>query len=236
MATTTTATSQAKKDLRKKIKSKLSNLTEGDVSLQSRKAQEIILSLAKYNEASSISIFLNMPTGEAQTNLIVQDALTKGKKVFVPYIHRPPTPQGQEKPRRIIDMLRLPDLNDYTRLERDSWGIPSLPMSSISGRENACGGFGLSTAESGPSSNNGAFDNGQGLDMIVMPGMAFDHGLRRLGHGGGFYDGFLSRFCGKGRGKPYLGRYQVEHFKIFRSCALMHCCSWTLPQRTTSVS
>ena len=105
-------------------------------------------------------------------------------------------------------MLRLHSLSDYDNLEHDTWGIPSLPSSSVSERENAAGGTGLSEMKGQDEDDP---DPGRGvegkLDLVVMPGVAFDEGCNRLGHGGGFYDGFLERFCGDGTGKPYLGTF-----------------------------
>lgn len=83
-----------------------------------------------------------------------------------------------------MEMLRLDSLNG---LERDAWGIPTL--TNVEGRDNA-----LETED-------------EGLDVIIVPAVAFDRTGDRLGHGAGFYDRFLERGWGKGsvRRKPYLG-------------------------------
>ena len=192
----------AKKDFRKEIKTRLKRLSEDEVTAQSRKAQDLILSLKQYQAAESLSIYLSMPKAEAQTTSIVQDALKNGKKVFIPYIHQPRTGP------KIIDMLRLASATEFERLQRDSWGIPSLPADSVDNRENAMGGKGLSTGENPHETEDGEGRKGEGtLDLVVMPGVAFDQGMNRLGHGGGFYDAYLSRFCADGTRKPYLGEY-----------------------------
>jgi 5-formyltetrahydrofolate cyclo-ligase len=62
-----------------------------------------------------------------------------------------------------------------------------------------------------------------GLDVILMPCMAFDQDLNRLGHGKGYYDNFLTRYCsaktadGQNRRKPFLGMYR-RLFSIFQYC------------------
>ena len=191
----------AKQDFRKNVKARLSALSEEEVAEQARKAQDLILQLRQYKEANRLSIYLSMPKGEAQTDRIVHDALEQGKTVFVPYIHRPPTGP------KIIDMLRLNSFQEFEGLKRDGWGIPSLSSDSVDGRENAMGGKGLSTGENPPETEDGeGRKDGSTLDMIVMPGVAFDQGMNRLGHGAGFYDAYLSRFCADGTRKPYLGR------------------------------
>ena len=220
-------TSESKKDLRKQMKSKLSALSEERIARQSNVAQNVILSLPQYENARRISVYLSMPTGEARTDEIVSDALTSGKEVFVPYIHRPHENGADKKNRSLIDMIRLYSISDLDSLSRDSWGIPTLPAGSVEARENAMGGTGLY-----PSENDDAKVDAEdlinphgispGLDMIVMPGVAFDENMNRLGHGAGFYDRFLERYCANGRRrKPVLGTFRPlgEHNTDFD---LMH--------------
>lgn len=120
-----------------------------------------------------------MPSGEIQTDVIVRSALASGKKVFVPYMYPNPRPSDEE-PKKLMDMVSLHDLEDYTSLKPDSWGIPTLPEESISSREWILEGK----------------DNDHGLDLVLLPGVAFElvaNGTKRLGHGKGFYDYFLER-------------------------------------------
>ncbi|KAB8772367.1 hypothetical protein FH972_026657 [Carpinus fangiana] len=115
---------------------------------------------------------------ELQTVGIVEDALKSGKHVFVPYIHRKQGSKDSE-----MQMLELKSREDYKSLQPDTWGIPSLPAASLAERANSFGGNGI---------NSGTALE-ELLDMIVMPGMAFDSKLERLGHGKGYYDRFLLR-------------------------------------------
>ena len=200
----------AKKDFRKEIKSKLSQLSSDEITEQSLKAQNLVLGLKQYQTAQSLSIYLSMPKAEAQTDKIVHDALSQNKKVFIPYIHQPSTGP------KIIDLLRLASTSEFENLERDSWGIPSLPSDSIESRENAMGGRGLSSGEMPPETKDGEGRKGEGtLDLVVLPGVAFDQGMNRLGHGRGFYDAYLSRFCADGTRKPYLGT--CSSFRLWSS-------------------
>ncbi|KAK5127796.1 hypothetical protein LTR85_004912 [Meristemomyces frigidus] len=200
---------EAKKALRKDIKQRLSALTEEQVTKQSRIAQEIITSLPQFKNAKRISIYLSMPTSEARTDSIVRDALGTGKKVFVPYIYsaaNPQTASATTKTRKVMDMLRLTSTQEFEGLGRDSWGIPHLPSGSVSERENAMGGLGRSLSGDGTgTASNLEGDECGGLDLIVVPGVAFDSEMSRMGHGAGFYDNLLTRFCTDGkRSKPFL--------------------------------
>lgn len=161
--------------------------------------------MPEYQAAKRISIYLSMPSGEISTAEIVHDALKSGKKVFVPYTHKLQNAQA-EQPSSIMDMLQLHSLADYDSLKPDKWGIPSLNADSVSSRENCFGGNGVSDERTIIQEGGGT-----GLDLIVMPGMAFDTKFGRLGHGKGFYDFFMERclrHCRKNASSrmPFLGK------------------------------
>jgi 5-formyltetrahydrofolate cyclo-ligase len=124
-----------------------------------------------------------MPSSEIQTDAIVRHALQSGKQVFVPYLFKPVNPP-EGTPKSVMDMVDIRSLSDYESLQPDSWGIPTIAADTVGEREHI---LGKPTKES------------TGLDMILMPGVAFDTDpktgfVRRLGHGKGFYDYFLHRY------------------------------------------
>ena len=123
-----------------------------------------------------------MPGGELQTDAIVRHALSAGKRVFVPYLHKLQKPLP-ETPKTVMDMVDLRSVDDYERLTRDSWGIPTLDVKTVDEREHVLS------------------EGSEGMDLIFMPGVAFDVDtksgfIKRLGHGKGFYDYFLHRYRG----------------------------------------
>lgn len=88
-------------------------------------------------------------------------------------------------------MLALTGLEDFQSLEPDAWGIPGFPKD-VAGRRDCF-----------------EAEEGEGLEVMAVPGVAFDADFNRLGHGRGFYDLFLSRYCGRRR-KPVLVALALE--------------------------
>ncbi|OKL57127.1 hypothetical protein UA08_07483 [Talaromyces atroroseus] len=138
-----------------------------------------------------------MPQGEISTTSIVRDALASGKEVFIPYTHKlAETGKESTQPKiSVMDMLRLESMEEFESLRPDKWGIPSLDKSSIPLKQNCLGGTGVL-----PERPRGGSDD-LGLDLIVMPGMAFDTDLRRLGHGKGEIAG-----SPRASQRPFLGK------------------------------
>lgn len=95
-----------------------------------------------------------------------------------------------------MSMVRLFSLADLRSFPLDSWGIPSPPPLYSSLPRPSLFGAPASAAE--PSL----------LDVIFLPGLAFDEVGGRLGHGKGYYDRFVAR-CDQiatqaGRPRPLL--------------------------------
>jgi 5-formyltetrahydrofolate cyclo-ligase len=134
-----------------------------------------------------------MPANEIQTSAIVKHALAAGKTVFVPYLcSKPALEKGlganqSRGPRRLMDMVRLRDLQDLEHMSRDAWGIPTFEEESVHERESLLGHVGRKTA-------------GKDIDIVFVPGVAFEmsvarEGVKRIGHGMGFYDRFFQEYC-----------------------------------------
>ena len=131
-----------------------------------------------------------MPKGEVVTKTIARDAIAKGKTVYVPFIRAGAEPGATSQH---MDMVSLHSQDDLERCEgnRDKWGIPSIDNSSSTGRKSLLASPEIS------------------LDIVLMPGLAFDLNCKRLGHGKGFYDRFLATYAAARRDKssramPYL--------------------------------
>ncbi|KAG0286801.1 hypothetical protein BGZ98_004954, partial [Dissophora globulifera] len=67
-----------------------------------------------------------------------------------------------------MDMVKIESWEDFISLPKNNWNIPEPTQDDP--REN---------------------DTPRGLDLIIMPGLAFDRNGTRLGHGRGYYDKYI---------------------------------------------
>ena len=164
------------------------NLILIDIINLARNIERILISLPQYKNARQIGIYLSMPKNEVSTREIVLHALRQEKKVFVPFTYKV-TPSSPNKPKDVMDLVSLHSQDDYESLQLDAWGIPTPSRESVWER-NTCLEDDEITIKQTPRREPSHVH----LDMIIMPGMAFDKKLGRLGHGKGFYDFFLQRY------------------------------------------
>ncbi|KAF9225726.1 nagb/rpia/CoA transferase-like protein [Gyrodon lividus] len=110
-----------------------------------------------------------MPTAEAQTMALISNILANdGKKLFVPSLT---SNNGH------MEFVRLYSEEDFRTLPTGLWGIPEP------------------TVEWENDKRQNVLDSScEDLDLILLPGVAFDRSLSRLGHGKGYYDRFLSSY------------------------------------------
>ncbi|KAI3605245.1 hypothetical protein WG66_013157 [Moniliophthora roreri] len=174
MLASSTALNAQKKSLRKSIGIVLRGLTSSNINEQSTAVTSKVLALKSFQEAQNICCYLNMPSGELDTSSIVNTILESGKNLFVPKIE-----EGNR-----MQFVRIYNQNDLNTLPRGLWGIKE-PTTYYNGesRENV-----LDTR----------------LDMILVPGVAFDRSMSRLGHGKGYYDRYLSTYTALGKPRPLL--------------------------------
>ncbi|KAI2621123.1 5-formyltetrahydrofolate cyclo-ligase [Hypoxylon sp. NC1633] len=177
----------AKSQLRSLMKQRLANLSQESIIAQSSRVFLSLLKFKPFVDAKRVAVYLSMPGGEINTEPIVRHALLSGKQVFVPYLHKSGL-KPSDGPARLMDMVSLKDIKDYESLQRDKWGIPSVDAATVHQRERSVGEL------------DGKRSEDVSLDLILMPGVAFDvdpqsGAIRRLGHGKGFYDYFLHRYA-----------------------------------------
>jgi 5-formyltetrahydrofolate cyclo-ligase len=166
--------------------------------------------MPEYQKARNLSVYLSMPSGEISTKDVVKHSFQESKRVYIPLTYKLAQPV-ERCPASIMDMVELRSWEDFEALKPDKWGIPTPSRDSIGGRRNCFGGMGKSQ---GMSDREPLYE---GLDLIVMPGLAFDRGLGRLGHGKGYYDFFLQRYLSHTQHAevkmPFLGK----HYSICRN-------------------
>ncbi|XP_064474404.1 5-formyltetrahydrofolate cyclo-ligase-like [Ornithodoros turicata] len=83
---------------------------------------------------------------------------------------------------RHMDMVKLASLAEYHSLPVTKWGIKQLSMAEHRDEALASGG----------------------LDLIIVPGVAFTKRGVRLGHGKGYYDMYLEQCANSSHGRPYM--------------------------------
>ncbi|KAK1921129.1 5-formyltetrahydrofolate cyclo-ligase [Papiliotrema laurentii] len=197
-----------KSALRRDMLRKLRGVSQDQLEGQSQAVFRVLQQQPFYKNARTVGCYLSMQKGELRTTHIVQDLLSSGKKLYTPYL--PPaatassdksiksdqakTPKtldedhepGSENP--LMEMLRLYTNEDLEQCPLDKWGIldPGLRRFDVDEqRENV-------------------FDAGaDDLDLILLPGVAFDDECNRLGRGKAYYDRFLHRYT-TARKRPLL--------------------------------
>ncbi|BGP12291.1 hypothetical protein JCM10213_000013 [Rhodosporidiobolus nylandii] len=165
--TSGTAVHQAKKQLRKQVTARLKQLPHEVVVAESNAVIQHLLASPYYAAATAISCYLSTPQGEVHTDSLIRHALENDKRVYIPYC--------PVEDKTVMRMLRLRDEKHFEGLKENRWGIKEVDPAEVDSLEDADD------------------STSPGLDLILVPGLAFDPLRRRLGHGRGYYDRYITK-------------------------------------------
>jgi 5-formyltetrahydrofolate cyclo-ligase len=168
-----------KKELRKKIRNAIKELTNEDIHAQSQQVWDRLTNLPAYQAAKSVGLFLSMPAGEIDTDPILKHAVENGKDVYVPEVGMNFESSQMELVKAIME---TPDPTFHTKWPTNRWSIPEPPndMPRIAAKPGD-------------------------IDFLVVPGLGFDENCNRLGQGKGYYDRFIARMLANDTRLPLVG-------------------------------
>lgn len=170
---------EAKKLLRRQMRKTLAAVSAESIARQSAEILSKVLLLHEYQAAKNVSVFISKEgSAEIDTTPLISAILQSNKRCFVPIC-------STETRMNMVRVYSMEDLN-------------SLPLNTMGIREPI-------SAEGRDTIKLDNDDNEEfALDLIIMPGFAFDKNGWRLGYGRGYYDRFLQR-CesyNKNHGRP----------------------------------
>lgn len=154
-----------KKRLREQMKQIRDRIPEDVREKENESITNTILGTELYEQASCILTYVSFGS-EVDTKALISRAIRDGKRVYVPKTY----PESHS-----MDFFLCEDTGS---LARNSYGILEPDGNS---------------AELFPYTTHISLDSAQDC-MILVPGLAFDRKLGRIGFGSGYYDRFLSRF------------------------------------------
>ncbi|KZT01215.1 5-formyltetrahydrofolate cyclo-ligase [Laetiporus sulphureus 93-53] len=148
---------------------RLRTVSSSDIQQQCRMITELVLASPFFRRSNTVSCYLSMPAGEVDTSALVSAILHSGKTLFVPKIDV--TSDGR------MAFLKIYSEDDLRTIPSGTYGIKEPDFEWLGRRRH-----------------NALDDATETLDLIFMPGVAFDRSLSRLGHGKGYYDRFISSY------------------------------------------
>lgn len=170
-----------KRALRKSVAEKLSQLSVHTIKTESDENANALTSLPEYVEAQNIAVYLHLDHGEARTDSIIAKIFADGKSLFLPKI----VPLGNIEPQFPKQKTHLAMKQVKSQDEIDAL----TPKGPYKLRE--------------PETGDDCFTKG-GLDLIILPAVAYTKARERLGHGKGFYDSFIQEHIQVTGTKPKL--------------------------------
>ncbi|KAH3679774.1 hypothetical protein WICMUC_000740 [Wickerhamomyces mucosus] len=172
--------------IRKEIKLILNSLTKDEILIQSNNVISKLIESSIFQNSKSIAIYMSMDN-ELQTLKLIEKCFQLNKIVYLPHCYK------------IINNNQDQDIKLYDGQKSYLKFFQMDSFNSVLSLE-PIGKFKLKE----PTSGINLLDTSNGLDLLILPGVAFTKKCGRLGHGMGFYDDFIKRYQLKFQGKPIL--------------------------------
>ena len=164
---------ERKKALRKEVRARMKTVDRGTIDVQSKLVWERLFALPQYQEAKSVGLFLSMPKGEIDTDAALQHCRDHNKTIYVPEVGKNFELANMELRKVIVPDNATKEAELFHKTwPKNKWGIPEPPSD-----------MPFIPAQPGD------------IDLLVVPGLAFDRKGDRCGQGKGYYDRFIERMC-----------------------------------------
>ena len=168
---------QQKNEIREEVSAKKKALSMEQVEEYSAALLERFCALSEYQEAECIYAYMSF-NEEVLTMPIIARAWADGKRVAVPKTYA----SGKKKNAKgkvVPDFMEFIYIHSEADCTKGYMGIPE-PADRICGIDEE-GNTDLSKADIAQEEKV----------LLLMPGLAFDRSMNRIGYGGGFYDKYL---------------------------------------------
>ncbi|XP_065002770.1 5-formyltetrahydrofolate cyclo-ligase, mitochondrial-like isoform X1 [Musa acuminata AAA Group] len=170
-----TAALQQKRALRSRIRKALKEFSPAQRALEDVEIQNFVLNSSWFKSCKGLCAYISCKSlREVDTSRIIADVLKNS---------------GAEHGLQVMKKLYVPrveDKNSHMRMLRIST-IEDLVANSMNILEP-------SPVDSDQSEREDVLLASQPVDLLLLPGLAFDRHGRRLGRGGGYYDVFLRKY------------------------------------------
>jgi len=166
---------EAKGALRTTLRQKLAALDDTHIAAASAAVAQKVFALPEYQRCTGVACFVSMPK-EFNTRPLLERIFADGKACYLPRV--------ESVKDHTMSMLQAFSLADVDAFPPGRWKIPEPPRD-------------------GPPRID-ALEDASDVDLVIVPGLAFDAKNGRLGQGAGFYDRFLAKLIEAKRaaGKP----------------------------------
>ena len=180
---------KTRKEMRQILVDFHASLSEKEKHSLTEKLCQKITALPEYQNASTIFAYIP-DTLEADCTPVILHALEEGKKLAVPKVDAASLKTGENRMDFYFLEKNTP-LED--QLEVGTYGIrepkAGLRKWGVAGQKERD----VSPAEGVAKDREAGWSEGETSPFVIVPGVAFTRGGKRLGHGKGFYDIFIEK-------------------------------------------